>query len=117
MCRVSSLNKVKRVAPYIWGALIFTLSSIPNFSPPGAQLPVVDKVAHFGEYLIFALLIFYNRKRIYVMPLVLLFAVADELHQKFIPGREVEVTDILSNFTGILFGWLLSRRIRDGSGG
>jgi len=98
---------MKRIVPYIWGGLILALSSIPNLTSPGLERAGIDKIAHFGEYLIFALLTFNRRQKRYVMPLILLFAIADELHQKFIPGREVEISDLGFNFVGILCGWLI----------
>ncbi len=99
--------KMRRAAPYIWGGLILTLSSIPNLTSPYSKTGGIDKLAHFGEYLIFALLIFNKKQKGYIMPLILLFAVVDELHQKFIPGREVEISDLGLNFAGILCGWLI----------
>ncbi len=37
----------------------------------------------------------------------MLFAVSDEFHQYFVPGRSAEFGDILADFAGILFGWLI----------
>ena len=48
------------------------------------------------------------RKTITLIPLILLFAIFDEFHQKFIPGREVEFADLGFNVIGILSGWLIS---------
>jgi len=43
------------------------------------------------------------RKLIVLTAGLILFAVLDEFHQKFIPGRSFNTRDILSNVTGILF--------------
>lgn len=94
---------------YGWGVLIFTLSSIPNLNPQTPEIEEIDKLAHFVEYLIFAGLVFKSvnqQRHKYFLPLMLLFAVVDELHQKFIPGREVEIADLGVNFIGILCGWI-----------
>jgi VanZ family protein len=94
---------------YLWAGLIFALSSVPNLNPPRLEIVGIDKLAHFVEYLILACFAFGNTRRTrskYILPLILLFAVADELHQQFIPGREVELADLGINFVGILLGWL-----------
>jgi VanZ family protein len=91
----------------VWGGIIFTLSSIPDFEPPGPKIKYIDKLIHFGEYLIFAWLLFRREKKYkYTLHFALLFAIIDELHQKFIPGREVELLDLSMNFMGILCGWI-----------
>jgi VanZ family protein len=36
----------------------------------------------------------------------MLFAIADEFHQKFIPGRTFNVKDIISNIIGVIGGLL-----------
>lgn len=115
---------MKRFLPvYIWGAFILTLSSIPNLETPGPKVFGLDKVAHLGEYLILMFLIFRAsqpeadeppaqkpKKFVNLIPFILLLALLDELHQKFIPGREVELSDLGFNFIGILLGWLLWRK-------
>ena len=59
---------IKRWVPLIvWVGLIFVLSSIPNINPDKVDLPSwSDKIAHFVEYMIFALLYYrglsYDRK-------------------------------------------------------
>ena len=37
------------------------------------------------------------------------FALTDELHQAWVPGREPEVLDLLADAIGILLGALLAR--------
>jgi VanZ family protein len=41
------------------------------------------------------------KKVILITGSLILFAVADEFHQKLIPGRSFNIMDILSNITGI----------------
>lgn len=96
---------------YGWGVLILTLSSIPNFNPPGSKIEGIDKLAHFVEYLIFGWVVFSSsreRHHKYLLPLILAFAIIDEFHQKYIPGREMEGADLGLNFVGILCGLLLN---------
>ena len=69
------------------------------------QYPV-RKIAHFTEYFILGILIFfcfkeYNNKNIYLMILIcFLYAVSDELHQAFVPGRDCNITDVLIDTFG-----------------
>ena len=100
---------LKRWLPvYIWLAVIFTLSSIPNPKLPHIEFRKIDKVLHFGEYLILGFLLrrgFATRpKGVFLLSILsgLLIAFVDEAHQQYIPGRTTEVWDFLANSTGIL---------------
>jgi VanZ family protein len=72
----------------------------------------LDYLIHFCEYGILAFLTFLtyaetdykrnNRKFAIATALLILFAILDEYHQKFIPGRAFNVKDIMSNIAGIL---------------
>lgn len=81
----------------------------------------VRKTAHFTEYLIFGFLlyvvVFFIRKRRPVRygPLLAwltgtLYAVSDEIHQYFVPGRAMMLFDIIidsaGTLTGVAFGCL-----------
>ncbi len=74
----------------------------------------VRKMAHFSVYLILGILVIsfiseFNIKRRYLLAVILcvLYALTDELHQYFVPGRSCELLDILldstSSFLGVLF--------------
>jgi VanZ family protein len=73
---------------------------------------LVRKAAHFTEYLILGLLLFngFVSKRALARAFFLAlaagvcYAVSDEIHQLFVPGRTGKVTDVLIDGTGILFG-------------
>jgi VanZ family protein len=102
----------------VWLLIIMTVSSIP-------KLPVMkietekgiirlDYLIHFCEYgslAFFAFLTYAGRsfrlslKRYLIITAgLLLFALADEFHQKLIPGRAFNMKDIYSNIAGILAG-------------
>jgi VanZ family protein len=57
------------------------------------------------------------RKAILITGSLVLFAVADEFHQKLIPGRSFNVNDIFSNISGIIvitgFTLLIFGSVRD----
>lgn len=110
---------LKRWLPvYFWLTIIFTLSSIPNFHPPFIGFRKMDKVLHFGEYLILGLLLkrgFSSRPtRIGLLAILtgLLVAFLDEIHQYFIPGRITEVGDFLMNAAGILIAQVSIRIVK-----
>ena len=107
---------IKQWIPLIfWILLIFGLSSIPNISGEKLKLPSgSDKVVHFIEYMVFALLYYRGlshdrkvRKSFFVL-LVLMtgFALAalDEYYQRYIPGRDSSVYDIMADLIGVLVG-------------
>ncbi len=84
----------------------------------------VRKSAHFTMYFILGLLVIsflkefgLSRKSIIIsIIVVLLYAVSDEIHQTFIPGRSGEVLDVLIDTIGgslsTLLYYLIYRRIK-----
>ena len=107
----------KKKIPYTWIAfayavLILIVSSIPDLSPPQLGFEYQDKLYHFIEYSIFSVLLFFallNSQRDFlrknVLQISLLigasFGTLDELHQKFIPGRQADVLDFTADFVGV----------------
>lgn len=81
----------------------------------------VRKLAHFSEFAILGVLMYsvYNDKqkdKNMLWPLILsaLYAISDEIHQYFVPGRACTLIDILIDtcgaFIGILFIHLVIKR-------
>jgi VanZ family protein len=101
-----------------WALTIMIFSSIPNI--PTLKIHTaraeirLDYLMHFCEYgfLAFVTLLSFagNEFRISYRKIVLItislisFAIADELHQKLIPGRSCNIRDVMSNVIGILAG-------------
>jgi VanZ family protein len=96
----------------LWAALIFTLSSIPRLSPPPLGIRVSDKIYHFIEFAIFGLLLertfrhlFSSRRRTAAILSAaltgILWAVLDEVHQMFVPGRDASLLDALADAAGV----------------
>ena len=84
------------------------------------EIFTVRKIAHFVEYMILGGLsaaswVLYqaeekeNRKPFFLIAwgFCVLFAVLDELHQAFVPGRTSSIRDILLDSVGALFGAFL----------
>lgn len=86
----------------------------------------IRKTAHFTEYAVLGVLlwrfVYFNpamatyRSRSFGMALLLaaLYASSDEFHQKFVPGREAAVHDVMIDTCGAGFGlavvWAVRRR-------
>lgn len=83
---------------------------------------IVRKSAHFFAYFILGMLAYFaflksdvhlNRSALYAFFLSVLYAMTDEVHQLFIPGRSGQVQDVLIDsagaFVGIFFIYVLLR--------
>ncbi|MGB8656811.1 MAG: VanZ family protein [Candidatus Zixiibacteriota bacterium] len=110
-----------------YAILIFAVSAIPNITLPSLGLTFEDKILHFIEYSIFSFflfLAFFTSRRKFLREKVLLFssligiayALSDEIHQKFVPGRHCDVFDFLADCLGIMViqiaVWFYLRRKR-----
>lgn len=74
---------------------------------------IIRKTAHFTLYTIggiciclFVLLNFKNTNKIYLISYIIgtIYAIADELHQLYIPNRSGEIRDVIIDSFGILLG-------------
>ncbi|MBM4402107.1 MAG: VanZ family protein [Candidatus Cloacimonetes bacterium] len=97
--------------PILWMIFIFILSSIPNLELQG-EFSVYDfflrKLAHIAEYAILFLLwerALGNWKKAFIISFA--YAIADEMHQYFVPTRDGKAMDVLVDGTGIVLGWFL----------
>ncbi len=114
------MQTIKFIAAYwlpvfSWSALIFWLSSIPGLES-GLEAKtdfILRKAAHLVEYGILAILWLRAltaggapRRRAFLLSILFCaaFAVSDEIHQLYVPGREGRVSDILIDVLGILAG-------------
>jgi VanZ family protein len=107
----------KKKIPYSWLALayavlILIVSSIPDLKTPQLGFEYQDKLYHFIEYGIFSVFLFFAllnsskdflRKNVLLISLLIgaSFGILDELHQKFIPGRQADVLDFTADFVGV----------------
>lgn len=80
----------------------------------------IRKGAHFTVYLLLGVTLIracsiyfpWKRSWLYALIIACLYAISDEVHQLFIPGRSGEVGDVLIDSFGALFGMLVYSRIR-----
>ena len=115
------LEKHKKIAVYFpliafWLVLIIA-TSLPSKDIPNIKLN--DKIEHLAAYFILgflfnlALLVQnkfkYLKEKAFSSTIILLgiYAVIDELHQLFIPGRECSFFDWSADILGIVFGVLI----------
>lgn len=115
------LKFLKLWVPVIaWGAVIFYFSNTPYLKTGFEYDYILRKFAHIFEYLILTLLLYrafkgsfkMSNRRILIYPAFFsfLYAVSDELHQYFVPGRICAIKDVLIDIVGIL-GCYLSIKI------
>ncbi len=120
----------KKRFPYTWltlayAAVILIISSIPDLSAPELGFKNQDKLYHFIEYGVFSVFLFFsllNSSRDFLKKNVLIisifigasFAVLDEIHQRFIPGRSADILDFAADFLGValiqLVFWVYYRK-------
>ena len=97
-----------------YAALIYYVSSLPDIHPPSFGTGWDDKIYHFGEYAVFSFFIYialkYYRNGFIVRhihfwsaTIACLFAVSDEIHQYYVPGRDATYGDLLADCLGCIF--------------
>ena len=99
----------------IWAGLIFYLSSIPYLKTSLETFwdTILRKIAHMVEYSIFFLLLARAMKKPLIWPIILsiLYAISDEFHQSFVPGRAMALVDICFDAAGVLIGYLVQKNL------
>ncbi len=94
-----------------YGAAILMVSAVPHLKSPELRILAADKVAHFLEYALFALLAYrsfshlcqktrYNLTFFLSFGLLAIFALVDEFLQAWTPGRHSEAMDYLFDLLG-----------------
>lgn len=89
----------------LWAGVIYVLSDQPDLRSPFATTLdlVLRKAAHLGEYALLALLVVRmirlrlgRSMRLIVLTLIVcaLYAITDEVHQVFVPGRVGAIADV-----------------------
>jgi VanZ family protein len=100
----------------LWAVLIFAFSSQADL--PRVPVSVLDliakKAAHLAEYAVLAILILRalvparskagRGALLTAWALAVLYAVTDEIHQSFVPGRTAAALDVLIDGLGAMLG-------------
>ena len=111
-------NKLRNFLLYqfpaiLWILAIFIQSSISSLSTPDLGFKMQDKFAHIIEFSVFEFLLrrafVYSsginwRKYWYLLTLIAgsIYAVMDEIHQAFVPGRTSDLYDVVADIIGVL---------------
>ena len=98
----------------VWAGLIFALSSIPDLGTGlGGWDLVLRKIAHALEFAVLgALFLRAIGREVPAVVAGIAYAVTDEVHQSFVPGRLGSVWDVLLDSAGVVLGVVLLRRVR-----
>ena len=108
------LEFIRFLPAIVWMAVIYYFSSL---STTGIGTNATDrflilKSFHLIEYAVLAVLFsiaIYNKK--IVIFITYLYAISDEIHQYFIPGRTGRFRDTLIDLIGILIGIFIFNKI------
>jgi VanZ family protein len=118
-----TVRLIALIAAILWAILIFSISSIPGSGFP-AHPNILNIIAHFGEYLILALLLTLTlnspkqalwRTALIALAIASLYGGSDEIHQLFVEGRSADPLDWAVDTVGALVGaigtvWYISAR-------
>lgn len=126
-------NFLKYHAPALaYAALIVVVSSIERLAAPDIPWLSTDKLAHVLEYALFAFLFYRSFSHLKLLQkgalptlsallFLVLFAVSDELHQKYVEGRSAEALDVVADVLGgslvilLMYRRKVKRRLEAGS--
>ena len=128
-------NKISLLLVILWMIFIFVMSSfdatsssnqsnfivdiitsIINIKDIGLLSLIIRKLAHFIEYFILGILVInfitrYDKKIIIAILLCIIYAISDEIHQIFVPGRSCQIIDIMIDSLGSIMGIYLYKLI------
>jgi hypothetical protein len=111
--RLTAAFRRRRWVPaVVWGVAIFVGSSIPDLNVGPFWFAGCDKILHFIEYFVLGTTLRYWSRRGSAILLAggLGYAVLDEFHQSFVPGREASLGDLAADVCGALAGYLAAKR-------
>jgi VanZ like family len=111
--RMATSAALRLWAPVVlWAAVIFAFSSVPDLGTGlGTWDLVLRKIAHAGEFAVLgALLQRALRDERAALAVGVAYAISDEVHQIFVPGRVGSPLDVAIDSVGVAVGVLLWRR-------
>ena len=106
----------------IYALLIFIVSGLENISIPDFGLNLSDKILHFLAYLLFGLTLYFSirgyksdisliHQFILLLSIGSIYALSDEIHQYFVPGRTCDLLDLASDVLGIIVSFFIYKLI------
>lgn len=112
----SILNRIRAEYNQLDGEEKRHYNSLPKNAREERLNLIIRKNAHAFEYCVLSIIVSFVAAQfglkgkgslIYIMFICLLYAVLDEFHQIYVPGRTSSVRDVLIDFTGALIGIFL----------
>jgi VanZ family protein len=109
---------------FAYGGIIFYLSSLSSLPEEVPSFWGFDKIIHFVEYFIFGFLVFRcftgrrndaearRRSIMWTISIGVFYAMTDEWHQSFVPGRDPSVWDAFFDSLGVAFAAIAFQGIR-----
>ncbi|MBR2532140.1 MAG: VanZ family protein [Lachnospiraceae bacterium] len=106
------------------GVIVKVISGLLGTDPERTSF-IVRKCAHFTEYLCLGVSLSWTVKDLAVRPgrvsfalspwiIGTVYAVTDELHQAFVPGRSCELRDVVIDSVGVAAGVLILSIVKKG---
>ena len=115
--RLSGVALLRWLPALGWMGWIFWLSSQQALPPPpGLSYTLAAIGGHFALYLVLTLLLLvavgaprrgYAPALLAALLIAIGYALSDEFHQAFVPGRDAALFDLLVDGVGIAFGLLV----------
>ena len=123
-------NKTKQFFLYWFPVIVYCLFIYLQSSRPSPasipDIPYFDKILHVGGYALLGALFlrafrtrkYENHLKLMILAILLssLYGVSDEFHQYFVPYRQAELLDVLSDVLGSVLGVLSYRKIMTSAG-
>jgi len=108
----SKVRKLFIFGTLFWSVVIIFLSVIPANDLPRIKIQNIDKLVHFGLFLVYGFLmsgaIIIDNKKKYIFIVVILclflFGWIMETIQGFLPDRTSDIKDIMFNTSGAILG-------------
>jgi VanZ family protein len=102
---------MKRLPFFLWLIVIIGVTAFPLGAMPEVQVFGMDKFFHFFLFSVLILFLFFGfgKKNWWFLFFFIVFAVIDELCQYYVPGRFVNIYDLVFNVSGIgIAYWVLA---------
>ncbi len=111
-----------RLPAILWATFIFIGSSIPGKTLPPLRIFSWDKLLHICEFGILGLLLarafssWLNTEKTgtlvtFAASTGVLWALLDEVHQMFVPGRDASIYDFLADTLGVIVAQVIFTQI------
>lgn len=114
-------KRLRWLAVVVWMGVIFFLSAQPRLPVvlPSLFNSLQDVIGHFVAYAVLAVLVYWAlvgvdapRPARLALLIALLYALSDEFHQSFVPGRHPDPFDIVTDLVGAVAALFALRLLR-----